>query len=27
LTIQLQENSGVHLARYAQEHPETWLPY
>lgn len=27
LTIQLQENLGVHLARYAQEHPDTWFPY
>lgn len=27
LTIQLQENVGVRLARYAQEQPETWLPY
>jgi NAD(P)-dependent dehydrogenase (short-subunit alcohol dehydrogenase family) len=27
LTLQLQENVGVHLARYAREHPDTWLPY
>ena len=27
MTIQLQENVGVHLARYAQEHPETWFPH
>jgi NAD(P)-dependent dehydrogenase (short-subunit alcohol dehydrogenase family) len=27
LTLQLQENVGVRLARYAQQHPETWLPY
>jgi len=27
LTIQLQENLGVHLGRYAQQHPETWFPY
>jgi NAD(P)-dependent dehydrogenase (short-subunit alcohol dehydrogenase family) len=27
LTIQLQENLGVHLARYAQQHPESWFPY
>ncbi len=27
LTIQLQENLGVHLARYAQQHPDTWFPY
>jgi NAD(P)-dependent dehydrogenase (short-subunit alcohol dehydrogenase family) len=27
LTIQLQENVGVHLARYGQKHPETWFPY
>ncbi len=27
LTIQLQENLGVHLARYIQEHPDTRLPY
>lgn len=27
LTLQLQENVGVHLARYMQTHPETWLPY
>lgn len=26
LTIQLQENLGVHLAQYMQEHPETKLP-
>ena len=27
LTIQLQENVGVHLARYMKEHPDTWFPY
>ncbi|MGH2367336.1 MAG: SDR family NAD(P)-dependent oxidoreductase [Chloroflexota bacterium] len=27
LTLQLQENLGVHLAHYIQEHPETKLPY
>jgi NAD(P)-dependent dehydrogenase (short-subunit alcohol dehydrogenase family) len=27
LTLQLQENLGVHLARYAQEHPDLELPY
>jgi NAD(P)-dependent dehydrogenase (short-subunit alcohol dehydrogenase family) len=27
LTIQLQENLGVKLARYGQQHPETWFPY
>jgi NAD(P)-dependent dehydrogenase (short-subunit alcohol dehydrogenase family) len=27
LTLQLQENLAVHLARYAREHPEPWLPY
>jgi NAD(P)-dependent dehydrogenase (short-subunit alcohol dehydrogenase family) len=27
LTIQLQENLGVHLGRYIQQHPETWFPY
>jgi NAD(P)-dependent dehydrogenase (short-subunit alcohol dehydrogenase family) len=27
LTLQLQENLGVHLARYIQEHPDTWFPY
>ncbi len=27
LTLQLQENVGVHLARYVQQHPETWFPY
>ena len=27
LSIQLQENLGVHLAHYIQEHPETELPY
>jgi NAD(P)-dependent dehydrogenase (short-subunit alcohol dehydrogenase family) len=27
LTVQLQENLGVHLAHYIQEHPETRLPY
>ena len=27
LSIQLQENLGVHLAHYVQEHPELKLPY
>ena len=27
LSIQLQENLGVHLAHYGQEHPELKLPY
>jgi NAD(P)-dependent dehydrogenase (short-subunit alcohol dehydrogenase family) len=27
LTIQLQEDLGVHLARFAQQHPGTWFPY
>jgi NAD(P)-dependent dehydrogenase (short-subunit alcohol dehydrogenase family) len=27
LTIQLQENVGVHLGRHVQQHPETWFPY
>jgi NAD(P)-dependent dehydrogenase (short-subunit alcohol dehydrogenase family) len=27
LTIQLQENVGVHLAKYGQQHPDTWFPY
>ncbi|MBV9172968.1 MAG: glucose 1-dehydrogenase [Chloroflexi bacterium] len=27
LTIQLQENVGVHLGRYVQQHPDTWFPY
>ncbi len=27
LTIQLQEDVGVHLAKYIQEHPETQMPY
>jgi NAD(P)-dependent dehydrogenase (short-subunit alcohol dehydrogenase family) len=27
LTIQLQENLGVRLARYTQQHPDSWLPY
>ncbi len=27
LTLQLQENLGVHLGRYVQQHPETWFPY
>jgi NAD(P)-dependent dehydrogenase (short-subunit alcohol dehydrogenase family) len=27
MTLQLQENIGVHLGRYVQEHPETWFPY
>jgi NAD(P)-dependent dehydrogenase (short-subunit alcohol dehydrogenase family) len=26
LTLQLQEDLGVHLGRYVQQHPETWLP-
>jgi NAD(P)-dependent dehydrogenase (short-subunit alcohol dehydrogenase family) len=26
LSIQLQENLGVHLARYIQKHPETRFP-
>jgi NAD(P)-dependent dehydrogenase (short-subunit alcohol dehydrogenase family) len=26
LTIQLQENIGVHLGKYIQEHPQTFLP-
>ena len=26
LTIQLQENLGVHLGKYIQEHPQTFLP-
>jgi NAD(P)-dependent dehydrogenase (short-subunit alcohol dehydrogenase family) len=26
-TLQLQENLAVRLARYAQEHGDTWLPY
>jgi NAD(P)-dependent dehydrogenase (short-subunit alcohol dehydrogenase family) len=27
LSIQLQEDLGVRLARYAQEHPLSWMPY
>jgi len=27
MTLQLQENIGVQLGRYIQEHPETWFPY
>lgn len=27
LTIQLQENIGVRLAKYIKKHPDTWLPY
>ena len=27
LTLQLQENVGVHLGRYVQQHPDTWFPY
>jgi NAD(P)-dependent dehydrogenase (short-subunit alcohol dehydrogenase family) len=27
LTIQLQENLGVHLAHYIRDHPDTQLPY
>lgn len=27
LSIQLQENLGVHLAHYIQQHPDTHLPY
>jgi NAD(P)-dependent dehydrogenase (short-subunit alcohol dehydrogenase family) len=27
LSIQLQENLGVHLAHYVQEHPDLKLPY
>jgi NAD(P)-dependent dehydrogenase (short-subunit alcohol dehydrogenase family) len=27
LTLQLQENAGVHLGRFVQQHPETWFPY
>jgi NAD(P)-dependent dehydrogenase (short-subunit alcohol dehydrogenase family) len=27
LTLQLQENVGVHLGRHVQQHPETWFPY
>jgi NAD(P)-dependent dehydrogenase (short-subunit alcohol dehydrogenase family) len=27
LTIQLQEDLGVHLAQYVQAHPDTWFPY
>ena len=27
LSIQLQEDLGVRLARYAQQHPLPWMPY
>jgi NAD(P)-dependent dehydrogenase (short-subunit alcohol dehydrogenase family) len=27
LTVQLQENVGVRLGRFVQQHPETWFPY
>jgi len=27
MTIQLQENVGVHLGHFVQQHPETWFPY
>jgi NAD(P)-dependent dehydrogenase (short-subunit alcohol dehydrogenase family) len=27
MTLQLQEDLGVRLARYGQSHPETWFPY
>lgn len=27
MTLQLQENVGVHLGHYVQQHPETWFPY
>jgi len=27
LTLQLQENVGVRLGRYVQQHTETWFPY
>jgi NAD(P)-dependent dehydrogenase (short-subunit alcohol dehydrogenase family) len=27
MTLQLQENLGVHLGHYVQEHPDTWFPY
>ncbi len=27
LTIQLQENLGVRLAKHVKAHPDTWLPY
>jgi NAD(P)-dependent dehydrogenase (short-subunit alcohol dehydrogenase family) len=27
LTIQLQEDLGVRLARFVQQHPDTWFPY
>jgi NAD(P)-dependent dehydrogenase (short-subunit alcohol dehydrogenase family) len=27
MTLQLQENLGVALGRYIQEHPDTWFPY
>jgi hypothetical protein len=27
MTIQLQENLGVHLARFALQQSEPWFPY
>jgi NAD(P)-dependent dehydrogenase (short-subunit alcohol dehydrogenase family) len=27
LTLQIQENLGVHLGRYVQRNPDTWFPY
>ena len=27
LTLQLQENIGVALGHYMQQHPDTWFPY
>jgi hypothetical protein len=27
LTLQLQENLAVRLARYNRDHPDTWVPY
>jgi NAD(P)-dependent dehydrogenase (short-subunit alcohol dehydrogenase family) len=27
MTLQLQENVGVHLGHYVQQHPDTWFPY
>jgi NAD(P)-dependent dehydrogenase (short-subunit alcohol dehydrogenase family) len=27
MSLQLQENLGVHLGRYIQQHPDTWFPY
>ena len=26
LSLQLQEDLGVHLGHYVQQHPGTWLP-